>query len=155
MKKLVILAVALLIVPASAMAGMTAFMNMDELSSKEMATVTGQTGITIDMNTAITSGIINWVDADGAATGLYSTQGALVIELGSITTGIASLTVDAGTGPGGSALVITTTSPVLNADITAIRCATAADLTLVGPSLGEIKITSLVAGSTQIAIYGH
>jgi hypothetical protein len=156
MKKLAILAVALLLVPASAMAGMTAFMNMDELSPKEMATVTGQTGITVELDTVgVSSGTISWVDDDGGPATLgYSDPGAVVISLGTCTTSLSGLAVDAGTTGGVSAIVITTGAQTLDANITAIRCATAADDTTQA-SLGQIKITDLVTTTGTVAIRGH
>jgi len=57
MKKLLVLAAALLILlPANAMAGMTAFMDMDELSNTELASTTGQAGITLRTSMTIVTG---------------------------------------------------------------------------------------------------
>jgi len=139
MKKLVILAVALLIVPASAMAGMTAFMNMDELNSKEMATVTGQTGISIDSRTMIDSGQISWTDTT-----------CLNIVLGSIDTTVTGLEIDAVA----SKLRLTLSSaPTINAQIASIS--TSADTATLTPSMGQFTIKDLVIGGSTIDIYGH
>lgn len=83
MKKIMVLAVvALMLIPVSAMAGMTAFMNMDELSNTEMAQTTGQTGITINATAQILAGsYVAWGDNDGCAgiMGTAGTQGWLTI----------------------------------------------------------------------------
>jgi hypothetical protein len=79
---MVLAVVALMLIPVSAMAGMTAFMNMDELSNTEMAQTTGQTGLTINATASIAAGsYIAWGDDDGCAgiMATATTQGWLQI----------------------------------------------------------------------------
>jgi len=156
MKKLVILAVALLLVPVSAMAGMTAFTNMDELSSKEMATVTGQSGITVDLNnTAITSGSIYWTDDDGLPAA-YPSEGVVKIALGQVTTGVASLDIDAGTVNADKTYVILTMgAATLNATVNSITLGSTEGDADAGKSFGKIHVKDLVLNNTEVAISAH
>jgi len=157
MKKLAILAVALLLVPASAMAGMTAFMNMDELNSQEMASVTGQTGITIQADTGITGGTIGWTDDNGftAPDGTtFSQQGVVTIALGAITTGVSNILIDAGSNAAAteSWIAISTNTITINATINSIKVGTALND---GASLGKIQLVNLALANTQMRITGH
>jgi len=77
MKKLA-LALILLMVPVAAMAGMNAFMDMDEMSNTEMAALTGQTGITMNAVLTVNSGYVAWGDTDGCGTTL-ATDGWLTL----------------------------------------------------------------------------
>lgn len=87
MKKLA-LALILLMVPVAAMAGMNAFMDMDEMSNTEMAALTGQTGITMNATLQILEGYVAWGDVDGCGgTTLTNTIGWLTlsgIQVGSL-----------------------------------------------------------------------
>ncbi|MDI6797183.1 MAG: hypothetical protein QMD09_09570 [Desulfatibacillaceae bacterium] len=69
MRKLIVLvAAAMLFLPMSAMAGMTAFMDMEQVSDFELAETTGQTGLTIDLTVASSSFTwVSWGDDDGYA----------------------------------------------------------------------------------------
>lgn len=78
MKKLA-LALILLMVPVAAMAGMNAFMDMDEMSSTEMAALTGQTGITMNAQITINDGYIAWGDSDGCGGTTATTDGWLTL----------------------------------------------------------------------------
>jgi len=157
MKKLAILAVALLLVPASAMAGMTAFMNMDELSSNEMATVTGQTGITIQADTGITGGTIGWTDDNGFTAPdvtTFTNPGVVTIALGAVTTGVSNILIDAGTKAdlSESWIAISTNSITINATVNSIKVGTALNN---GASMGKIQLVNLALANTQMRISGH
>ncbi len=78
MKKFLMLAIALLFAfPALVLAGHTAFDNMTELD-EELATLTGQIGITIDTSIEITDGYIAWTDTDG--NGIDGEQGVVLLD---------------------------------------------------------------------------
>lgn len=89
MKKLA-LALILLMVPVAAMAGMNAFMDMDEMSNTEMAALTGQTGITMNATLQILGGHVAWGDTDGCGGTTLATDGWLT--LSGITVGSLVLT---------------------------------------------------------------
>ena len=78
MKKLA-LALILLMVPVAAMAGMNAFMDMDEMSNTEMAALTGQTGITMNAQLSILNGHVAWGDTDGCGGTTATTDGWLTL----------------------------------------------------------------------------
>lgn len=71
MRKLIVLvAVAMFFLPMSAMAGMTAFMDMEKVSDFELAETTGQTGLTIDLTVqSNTFTWVSWGDDDGYMAG--------------------------------------------------------------------------------------
>lgn len=154
MKKILVLAaVLLLLAPVSAMAGMTAFMNMDEMSGNEMSDVTGQTGITIDMTQQITGGYIAWGDNDGCTT--YGTAGFLV--LSTITAGpitVDGLTIDACYDGTTAYLVLGVPAATINANIAAIRLADSAGFG-VGESLGSLTVGSLQVSAMTVRINAH
>ncbi|MBU2489072.1 MAG: hypothetical protein KKA60_06750 [Proteobacteria bacterium] len=154
MKKILVLAVVLLLLaPISAMAGMSAFMNMDEMSGNEMSDVTGQTGITIDLTQEITGGYVAWGDNDGCTT--YTTAGFLI--LSTITAGpitVDGLTIDACYDGTTAYLVIGVPSTIINANIAAIRLADSAGFGL-GDSLGSLTIGSLAVTGMTVRINGH
>lgn len=89
MKKLA-LALILLMVPVAAMAGMNAFMDMDEMSNTEMAALTGQTGITMNATLQILGGHVAWGDSDGCGGTTVATDGWLT--LSGITVGSLAIT---------------------------------------------------------------
>jgi len=157
MKKLLVLAAALLLmVPASAMAGMTAFMDMDELSSSEMASTTGQAGITLKATAEIvTGGYIAWGDADGCTWTIGgSSQGWLTLsQLWSNGTVLDGLTVDVCTGEDSlSWLVIRIPSMTLNQGVGFIKIGSLRDS---GDSLGELNVVSLSVANVDLRVRGH
>lgn len=152
-KVLVLAAVLLMLAPISAMAGMTAFMNMDEMTGNEMSDVTGQTGITIDMTQEITGGYIAWGDDDGCTT--YGTAGYLVLStilMGPMT--VDGLTIDACYDGTTAYLVIGVPAATLNASVAALRLADSAGFG-VGQSLGNITIGSLQLARMTVRINAH
>jgi len=96
MKKMLIL-VAVLLLPLSAMAGIAAFMNMNEANDQDLAQISGQTGISIEVTNLDQSiGQAGWEDGDGFVTA--TTLGAVV--LATITmdnVALGEVLIDAGT----------------------------------------------------------
>jgi len=159
MKKLLVLAAALLLmVPASAMAGMTAFMNMDELSSNEMASTTGQAGLTISGDFDIADGQIGWGDSDGFG-GTYSAEGWVTLHGLHVTQSYTSITVDVGTDAGDtdSWIGIDLGTPlIMNATIDAIYVGDDMDTqTPAKNNIGEIRVNNLTIADGHVRIKGH
>jgi hypothetical protein len=150
MKRMLILAaVVLLIVPASAMAGMTAFMNMDELSSKEMASTTGQAGITLDVNATVASGYGAWEDSDGAAGYLHT--GVVSVDFGAQTVA-ASVLIDAcSDGAGNSYIVVKNVGSIALNNTVTVKVGATVD---VGRELGNFYSNTTVSALT-LKISGH
>jgi len=157
MKKLLVLAAALLLmVPASAMAGMTAFMNMDELSSNEMAQTSGQAGITLTTSlTIITGGYIGWGDDDGCTATVNATnQGWLTLaSIWSDGTTLTDVTVDVCSNElGNEWIVIKVPSLTLNQGIRAIKVGNTKNA---DASMGELVISNLSLAAVTIHVRGH
>lgn len=154
MKKiLVIAAIALMLIPVTAMAGMTAFMDMDEMSSNEMSDVTGQTGITIDSQVNITGGYIAWGDDDGCTT--YTVQG--YVQLTTIVfdmLDIDDMTIDACYDGTDTWIVITMNEQTINGSIAAIRTTDSLGFGA-GASMGSLTIGSLTMDIPLTRIRGH
>jgi len=155
MKKILVLAAILMLVPVSAMAGMTAFMNMDELSSNDLSSVTGQTGITINAQITITGGFQSWGDNDGCTA--FTTAG--FVTLSTITTrgfaiDVSGLTIDACNDGTTSYVSISYPTITLNQYIAAVRIGDDAAFGN-GASIGSLTVGSLTLGSSYIRISGH
>jgi len=156
-KALILVAILLMLAPASAMAGMTAFMNMDEMSGNEMSDVTGQTGISIDSTVKFNGGYVAWGDLDGAA-GIAATAGYLI--LNSIYTPTAltmtGLTLDACTDGATTYLVIGLPAITGSATMQLLLGNDAnPNVATNEASLGELTLGSLSFGTSTIKIYGH
>jgi hypothetical protein len=155
MKKLVILVAALLLIaPISAMAGMTAFMDMDEMSNAELADTTGQTGITINQTLQLAGGYIAWGDNDGCG-GTTTNQGWLT--LNNITASaivLNGMTIDVCTATGETTTWLTIGIPAqtVTAGVSEIKVGSAANA---GPSMGELVIHSLTVANMTVQITGH
>jgi len=154
MKKMLILAaVVLLMVPASAMAGMTAFMNMDELSSKELASTTGQAGISLDVNAGIAAGGYGaWQDVDGAS-GMVHT-GVVTGVFGATTLALQDLRIDACTKGAGltSYIVIDTNGNTIAVNnMVTVRVGATVNA---GRTLGNFY-TNATLSSLVVKIAGH
>lgn len=157
MKKLLVLIVAaLLLAPVSAMAGMNAFMDMDELTNSELASTTGQTGITINSTLDIDGGWIVWGDDDGCA-GTTANAGYLI--LGNITSSAivtTGLTIDVCTNAGTTWLTIgvpaTTIGDLL---IAGIYPSATVGTPPVTPSLGSLEIINLQLAGQTLQITSH
>jgi len=157
MKKLLVLAAALLLmVPATAMAGMTAFMDMDELSSSEMASTSGQAGITLRASlTIVTGGYIGWGDDDGCTTTVaVGNQGWVTLaSIWSTGTTLNDVTIDVCTGESALTwIVIQVPQLTLNQGIRAIKVGS---LKNTGASLGELNIVNLSVASVNLRVRGH
>jgi len=157
MKKLLVLAAALLLmVPASAMAGMTAFMDMDELSSSEMASTSGQAGITLRASlTIVTGGYIGWGDDDGCTATVSTTaQGWVTLaSIWSTGTTMNDVTVDVCTGEAGATwIVVQVPALTLNQGIRAIKVGS---LRNTGASMGELNIVNLSVANVNLRVRGH
>jgi hypothetical protein len=151
MKKLLVLAAAILLfLPASAMAGMTAFMDMDELSNSELADTTGQAGITLRTSLTIaTGGYIGWGDDDGCA----GTQGWLTLSsIWSSGIVLTDATIDVCTIGAESWLVIVVPSMTLNQGIRAIKVGSTINT---DDSMGELQIVNLSLSAMTIQLRGH
>lgn len=156
MKKVLILAAVLvMLLPVSAMAGMTAFMDMDELSSTDMSDVTGQTGITINASVTIINGYVSWGDNDGCAafsTGAFVTLATIK----SSAIDLAGLTIDACNDGTTSYVNISIPTLTLNQSISAIRIGTAHAVgSAGGPSIGRIDQSNVTISATNLRISGH
>ena len=152
-RMLVFLLAAALLTPAGAMAGMTAFLNLNEMGGAEMGDITGQTGITIDMTSQITGGYIAWGDNDGCTT--YTTAGFLV--LSTITAGprtVDGMTIDACYDGTTAYLVLGMPATVGNCHIAAIRLGPSAGFG-VGESLGSLTVGSLAVSAMTVRINAH
>jgi hypothetical protein len=154
MKKIMVLVVALLLVaPLSALAGMTAFMDMDEMSDNELAATQGQTGITMTQHLELAGGYIAWGDNDGCA---GTTAGAGWLTLNNLwATGIdANLTIDVCTvaGEATSWLTIGIAGQTISAGVSEIKLGSAINT---GASLGELVIHSLTIQNSVMRITSH
>jgi hypothetical protein len=156
MKKIIVLAAMLLLIaPVTAMAGMTAFMDMDELSNSELASTTGQTGITMNQTLVITDGYIAWGDDDGCSTTTPGAGKEGWLTLDSITASVVvtGLTIDVcQVSVNTTWLTIGQPAVVVSAGLGAIRVGSEMNQ---GPSLGELVIHSLAISGTTIEITGH
>lgn len=155
MKKILVLAAILMMVPATAMAGMTAFMGMDELSGNEMSEVTGQTGITIDATFAIGGGYITWGDDDGCAA--FSTDGYFTMSTITVSSiSVDGLTIDACDDGTNAWINIGMPSITINTSIAALRTSGNGSYGFgAGNSMGSLTIGSLVVTASNVRIRGH
>jgi hypothetical protein len=156
MKKLLVLAAAILILlPASSMAGMTAFMDMDELSNTELAGTTGQAGITLRTSIGIaTGGYIGWGDDDGCTTTVGTTNAGWLTLSSIWSDGITNtdITIDVCTAAGETWLTVVIPTMTLNAGVRAIKIG---QFINTEDSLGELQIVSLSLQTQTIQVRGH
>jgi hypothetical protein len=171
-KGMACLAVILLLAPVTAMAGMTTFLDLEDLNATEMDLVTGQTGITINMTAQITDGYVAYGDTDGVPPSAQ-TPGYVIlshIKTSPITIGVADkngngnafgvyknggLMIDACTDGPTSYLVITMPETgIEKVEIGSIRLASEPGFDE-GLSMGSIVIGGLVMAASTIRISGH
>jgi len=149
MKKLLVLAALLMLLPVSAMAGMTAVSDVD------LEGVTGQTGITITMNVTVGADTIAWGDSDGFGT--YSTQGWLI--LSSVTmpnVNLQNVTIDCGSDATTAILQINLgTSNLIGGNLTIGNVIIGTTATATTQSIGEIRMVNLGIKTGAIWIMGH
>lgn len=149
MKKLCILAaVILMLLPVSAMAGMQA------ASDTELSEISGQTGITIDMNMSVTAGTVAWGDDDGFAP--YTTEGWVVLRgLDLPTIALSNVTIDVGGDTTTTYLAIGTSGNVITGSLTIADVVIGSSATATGPSAGEIRVSGIGISFGTIMISGH
>jgi len=155
-KVLILVAVLAMLLPASAMAGMTAFMDMDELSSTDMSDVTGQTGITIYASIGILNGYVSWSDDDGCTA--FGTAGFVTLAtIKSSNISINGLTIDACNDGTTSYVSISIPTLTLNQSISAVRIGTAHAVGTGpgGPSIGRIDQSNITLSSSWLRVSGH
>lgn len=136
------------------------FADLDELRQPELADVTGQVGITIDMSIEITDGYLSWGDSDGFDTNTfnepaYLTLSDLRLNNGQDPTGpleIVGLTIDAGTDNARSYILIG--MPRINGRVSfdSIKIGTDVDE---GGSMGSLCIGDLDVSASMMKITSH
>jgi hypothetical protein len=149
MKKLCVLAaLILMLLPVTAMAGMQA------ASDTELSEVSGQTGITIDMNMSVTAGTVAWGDDDGFSP--YTTEGWVVlVGLDLPTIALSNVTIDCGGNTTTSYLAIGTSGNVITGSLTIADIVIGSTATSTGPSAGEVRISGIGISFGTIMISGH
>jgi len=149
MKKMCLLAALLVLIPVSAMAGMSAVADVD------MEDVTGQTGITLTMAVNVTATSMAWGDSDGFGT--YSTAGWVILSNVALPAiNLQGVTIDAGSDGTKSILQIDVgTTNLIQGDLTIgdVIIGTTANATT--ESLGEIRMVGLGVSTGKIQISGH
>jgi hypothetical protein len=149
MKKLCLL-LALMLIPASAMASMSAVSDVD------LEEVTGQTGITIRMSVTVTATSIAWGDSDGF-TG-YTTEGWVILSSVSMpTTNLDNVTIDCGSNAANQTYlqIDLGTDNLIEGDMTIGNVIIGTTASASTESIGEIRITGLGVKTGQIRIAGH
>jgi len=149
MKKLCLLAALLVLLPVSAMAGMSAVSDMD------LEEVTGQTGITLTMAVTVTATSMAWGDSDGFGT--YSTAGWVI--LSSVTmpsVNLSNVTIDCGSDATTSILQIDLgTTNLIQGNLTIGNVIIGTTASATTQSLGEIRMVGLGVATGAIRISGH
>jgi hypothetical protein len=157
MKKIIVLvAAALLLLPMSAMAGMTAFMDMDKLSDVELAATTGQAGITINATAQVLGGYISWGDEDGYAA-ISASSGWLI--LNNITVSglvLDGTTIDICTPDGGPTwLVIGVPGLTITAGLEVLLSPVRTPGDALEEKLGDLYVGGLQLAGMTLQISGH
>jgi len=149
MKKLCILAALMLLVPVSAMAGMTAVSDVD------LEGVTGQTGITISMTVTVVADSMAWGDSDGFGT--YTSAGWLV--LSSVSTPnvqLTNVTIDCGSDATNAFLQINVgNGNLIQGNLTIGNVVIGTTSSAATQSIGEVRMTGLGIKTGAIQISGH
>jgi len=150
MRKLSILAVlALMLLPASVMAGMTAVSEMD------LEEVSGQTGLTITMNVTVAADSMAWGDSDGFGT--YSTQGWLILSTVTMpSVNLQNVTIDCGSDGTTSILQINLgTGNLIGGNLTIGNTIIGTTATATTQSIGEVRMVNLGVKTGAIKLMGH
>ncbi|SHJ81127.1 hypothetical protein SAMN02745216_02316 [Desulfatibacillum alkenivorans DSM 16219] len=152
MKKLVILAAILMLVPGMALA------DMGLLNESSLNDVTGQVGITIDQSLKATIGAVEWTDADGFETTTPGggNTGALELSVITIDNGgnaisMTGLTIDADD----ASLVIGL--PAMTGDISVgnIYLTDGSTAATTSSSLGSLTISDLNMSGSKVVVMPH
>jgi hypothetical protein len=148
MKKLCLF-LALLLIPASAMAGMQAVSDVD------LEGVTGQTGITISMTVTIQATSMAWGDSDGFGT--YTTAGWVVLRNVTMpNTKLTNVTIDCGSDGTNSILQIDVgTGNLIEGTLIIGNVVIGTTSSATTESIGEIRATGLGIKTGAIRISGH
>jgi hypothetical protein len=138
-----------MLLPASAMAGMTAVSDVD------LEGVTGQTGITISMTVTVEAATIAWGDSDGF--GAYSTQGWVILrDVTQPNISLSNVTIDCGTSGAESVLQIDVgTSNLIEGTMIIGNVVIGSTANATTQSIGEIRMTGLGIKTGAIQIKGH
>ncbi len=149
MKKLLVLVALLLILaPVSAMAGMTSASDVD------LEEVTGQVGMTVDMNMSVTATSVAWGDSDGFGT--YTTAGWLVLSSVSLPSiSLSGVVIDVGGTATTSYLSIATSGNLVTGNLTVGAIIIGSSATSSTESLGELRVTGVGVSFGTIRISGH
>jgi hypothetical protein len=150
MRRLSILAaVALMLLPALAMAGMTAISEMD------LEEVTGQTGLTLGMNVTVSADSMAWGDSDGFGT--YVTQGWLVLSTVTMpAVNLQNVTIDCGSDGTTSILQINLgTSNLIQGNLTIGNTIIGTTASATTQSIGEVRMTNLGIKTGAVRLMGH
>jgi len=131
------------------MAGMTAVSDFD------LEEVTGQTGLTVTMNTTVTATSIAWGDSDGFGT--YSTAGWVI--LSSVTMpgiSLQGVTIDCGSDGSTSLLQIDVgTGNLISGNLTIGNVIIGTTSTASTQSLGQVQMSGLGIKTGAIRMSGH
>jgi hypothetical protein len=148
MKKLCLL-LALMLIPASAMAGMSAVSDVD------LEEVTGQTGITITMTVTVSATSVAWGDSDGFGT--YSTEGWVILSsIAMPSVNLDGVTIDVGSDGTDSILQIDVgTDNIIEGNLTIGDVIIGTTASASTESIGEIRMTGLGIKTGAIQIMGH
>jgi hypothetical protein len=142
-------ALLLMLLPTSALAGMTATSDLD------LEEVTGQTGMTVSMSVTVVASTIAWGDSDGFGT--YVTAGWMI--LSSVTTpsvNMTNVTIDCGSDATNAFLQINLgTTNLIQGNLTIGSVVIGTASTSSTQSLGEVRMTSLGVKTGAILISGH
>lgn len=152
MKKfLVLAALILLLLPVSAMAGMTS------ASDTDLEGVKGQTGITLSMSMSVTAGQVLWGDSDGfTATTAYTTQGWLILSSVTLPSiAVTDVSIDVGSSATTTYLGIATTGNIITGNLTVGAIVLGSTTTTTTPSLGELQVKSIGVSFGTIKISAH
>ena len=154
MRTFLIIAVAMLL-PVSAMAGMTA------INDSAMGEITGQAGITLDQSVQISIDYIAWGDDDGCSgttTAGFVNVCTILIDDDGGAANMDGMLIDSGANAsdGNPAICIEMPSSTLDIDIAAIRTGTSVPGGgTQGESLGSLHIENLDQAGGSIKIAGH
>ena len=147
MKKILVV-LAILLVPVVAMAGMSA------MSKKDMQTIKGQTGITLETGLQVTVGSLAWGDSDGFGT--YTTAGWLILSAISLPSVYFGCLIDVGGTASASYLQLTTgTNPLLSGSMTVGNIIIGSTANATTQDLGELRVSNISVVPTYIRISGH
>lgn len=153
-KKFILILLALCVVSSPALAGMTAFMDMDELTDEDLDKATGEAGITMLVTPlSVTSGYIGWGDDDGLTNTVNPTnQGWLTLHSVWGDATITPILVDVQSDGANSWVTIGALTVDGNVGIKATKIGNTPDG---GNDTGEFRATGLHVETSPIKVCGH